>query len=229
MSEKDPAHILLVHKAREWTSFDVVKKIRVAMRIKKVGHAGTLDPLATGLLIVCTGSMTKQIQSIVDAEKEYTGTMVLGQTRPSVDMETEVISEKSISHISEKDVTEAFGRYKGEIMQTPPLYSAIKIAGTRAYKHARAGNDEIQLEARKVQVYESEITGIQWPYVHFRIVCSKGFYIRSWIRDIGENLGVGAYMESLCRTRIGDYRLQDACGVLETIDALKKHKSQIDQ
>jgi tRNA pseudouridine55 synthase len=224
MSEKDPAHILLVNKAREWTSFDVVKKIRAALRIKKVGHAGTLDPLATGLLIVCTGSMTKQIQSIVDAEKEYTGTMVLGQTRPSVDLETEVISQKSISHLSEKDVIQAFEQYKGEIMQMPPLYSAIKIGGTRAYKHARAGNEDIQLEARKVRVYESEITNLQWPRVEFRIVCSKGFYIRSWVRDIGETLGVGAYMESLCRTRIGNFRLSEASGVHEIIESLLNHK-----
>ncbi|MCC5929854.1 MAG: tRNA pseudouridine(55) synthase TruB [Cyclobacteriaceae bacterium] len=227
MSEKDPAHILLVNKAREWTSFDVVKKIRGALRIKKVGHAGTLDPLATGLLIVCTGSTTKQIQSIVDAEKEYTGTMVLGQTRPSVDLETEVESEQPISHLNALDVKQAFESYKGEIMQIPPLYSAIKVGGTRAYKHARAGNEDIQLEARKVQVYESEITNLQWPRVEFRIVCSKGFYIRSWVRDIGETLGVGAYMESLCRTRIGKFRLQDAGDVHEIVESLKKQKSHI--
>lgn len=201
--------VLLVNKPLEWTSFDVVKKLRGKLKIKKIGHAGTLDPLATGLLIICTGKMTKQIDAYQGMEKEYSGTLVLGQIRPSHDMETEVTESRDISHITEEQINVASANLTGDIMQTPPLHSAIKVEGKRAYAFARKGKEK-KLEARPVHVAVFEITKINLPEVDFRIVCSKGTYIRSLVRDLGEALGVGAYMSALCRTRIGAYHLADA-------------------
>ncbi|HMP99627.1 MAG TPA: tRNA pseudouridine(55) synthase TruB [Cyclobacteriaceae bacterium] len=201
--------VLLINKPIGWTSFDAVKKLRGKLKIKKIGHAGTLDPLAKGLLIICTGKMTKQIDNYQGMEKEYTGTLVLGEIRPSHDMETEVIETRDISHITQEQIISAAAKLTGDIMQTPPLHSAIKIEGKRAYAFARKGKEK-KLEPRPVQVSVFEITNVNLPEVDFRIVCSKGTYIRSLVRDMGELLGVGAYMSALCRTRIGDYHLKDA-------------------
>ena len=209
--------IILINKELRWTSFDVVKKIRNLVRIKKVGHAGTLDPLATGLLIVCIGKMTKQINQFMDLEKEYTGTMVLGKTTPSVDLETEIDSDNSIEHISEQQVIDMTGKFVGNLMQTPPIYSALKRNGEPLYKKARKG-EYVKIEPRPVESKEFEITGIQFPEVHFRLVCSKGFYVRSLVKDFGEALGVGAYMSALERTRIGEFKIADAL----SIDEFKK-------
>ena len=209
--------IILINKELRWTSFDVVKKIRNLVRIKKVGHAGTLDPLATGLLIVCIGKMTKQINKFMDLEKEYTGTMVIGKTTPSVDLETEIDSDNSIEHITEQQVIDITGKFVGNLMQTPPIYSALKRDGEPLYKKARKG-EYVKIEPRPVESKEFEITGIQFPEVHFRLVCSKGFYVRSLVKDFGEALGVGAYMSALKRTRIGEYKIADAL----SIDEFKK-------
>jgi tRNA pseudouridine55 synthase len=205
----DEGRVLLINKPLDWTSFDVVNKLRYKMKIKKIGHAGTLDPLATGLLIVCVGKMTKRIEEFMGLEKEYTGTMVIGQTTPSHDLETEVSEQKDISHISPEAILSAVEPLTGKIQQLPPMHSAIKVGGKRAYAFARKGH-EVTLQPREVEVREFEITSITLPEVGFRIVCSKGTYIRSLVRDFGESLGVGAYMSSLCRTRIGQFRLEDA-------------------
>ena len=201
--------IVGIDKPYRWTSFDVIKKIRSALKIKKIGHAGTLDPLATGLLILCTGKMTKQIEYFQAQEKEYEGTLVLGKTTPSVDLETDFDSETSIDHISETVVREKVGQFQGEIQQVPPAHSAVKVRGERVYKKARRG-ENVKLEPRTVVIKVFEITSISLPEVHFRVVCSKGTYIRSLVRDFGNALGVGAHLYALRRTRIGDIHVKDA-------------------
>lgn len=201
--------ILLIDKPLEWTSFDVVKKLRGILKIKKIGHAGTLDPLATGLLILCTGKMTKRIESFQNQEKEYTGKMILGQTTPSYDLETEPTLPQDLSEITAKKIYFAASQLTGLINQVPPLHSAIKVDGKRAYKLARAGQ-EVELKARQVTISAFDITAINLPEIEFRVVCSKGTYIRSLARDLGAALGVGAYLSELCRTRIGEFLLSDA-------------------
>ena len=209
---QDEGRVLLINKPLQWTSFDVVNKLRYKLKIKKIGHAGTLDPLATGLLIICVGKMTKQIESFMGMEKEYTGTFVLGQTTPSYDLETEVSEKKDISGVTPEAIALAVKSLTGKISQLPPAHSAIKIGGKRAYKFARKGK-EVELQPREVEVKEFEITSFRLPELHFRIVCSKGTYIRSLARDIGETLGVGAYLSQLCRTRIGTYKLENALSI----------------
>ena len=201
--------VLLVNKPLEWTSFDVVNKLRYKLKIKKIGHAGTLDPLATGLLIICTGKMTKKIEEFMGQEKEYTGRFIIGQTTPSYDLETEVSEAKDISHITPDMIRAAAAKQQGRIQQLPPAHSAIRIGGKRAYEFARQGKDVV-LTPREVEVSTFDITAVNLPEVSFRIVCSKGTYIRSIARDLGEALGVGAYMAELCRTRIGKYTLENA-------------------
>jgi len=206
--------VILINKPLEWTSFDVVNKLRKKLKIKKIGHAGTLDPLATGLLILCTGKLTKQIDTFQAQEKEYTGNLVVGQTSPSHDLETPVSEARDISLLSEASIFEAAKKFTGILQQIPPVHSAIKIDGKRSYKLARKGKDP-ELKPREVNVSEFEITSIQLPIVSFRIVCSKGTYIRSIVRDMGEELGVGAYLSKLCRTRIGQFHLSDALSIDE--------------
>lgn len=206
--------ILLINKPLRWTSFDVVNKLRYILKMKKIGHAGTLDPLATGLLIICTGKMTKRIEEFMGQEKEYTGTLVLGQTTPSYDLETEVSEAKDISHVTFESISGVAKTLTGKLSQIPPVHSAIRIGGKRAYAFARKGK-ELELKPREVEVTEFEIVRYNQPEVTFRIVCSKGTYIRSLVRDMGEALGVGAYLSQLCRTRIGPYKLSDSIGVEE--------------
>lgn len=201
--------VILIDKPIQWTSFDVVNKLRRKLKIKKIGHAGTLDPLATGLLILCTGKMTKRIDEYQAQEKEYTGNFMIGQTTPSHDLETLVSEAKDISSISEEAILEAIKKFTGTIQQVPPIHSAVKVDGKRAYALAREGK-EPELKSREVTVSAFEITNIQLPTISFRIVCSKGTYIRSLARDFGEELGVGAYLSKLCRTRIGQFHLKDA-------------------
>jgi tRNA pseudouridine55 synthase len=212
MEEPHEGRTLLIDKPYEWTSFDVVNKLRYRLKIRKIGHAGTLDPLATGLLIVCTGKMTKRIAEFMDLEKEYTGTFVLGKTTPSHDLETEVSEGGDTSALTETQIREAARTLTGTLRQLPPAHSAIKVGGKRAYQLARKGK-EVDLKHREVEVKIFEITSVKFPEVGFRIVCSKGTYIRSLARDFGEMLGVGAYVTNLCRTRIGAYRLKDALAV----------------
>ena len=210
--QEDTGRVLLIDKPFQWTSFDVVNKLRYRLKIKKIGHAGTLDPLATGLLIICTGKMTKRIEEFMGLEKEYTGKFVLGKTTPSHDLETTVDEEKDISGLTDQQIREATKTFTGNIQQLPPMHSAIKIGGKRAYQFARKGQ-EVDLKHREVEVKTFEITGIQLPEASFRIVCSKGTYIRSIARDFGNALHVGAYLTELCRTRIGNFRLEDALSI----------------
>lgn len=206
---QDEGRLLLIDKPLEWTSFDVVNKLRRILNTKKIGHAGTLDPLATGLLIICVGKMTKQIEKFMGLEKEYTGTFVIGRTTPSHDLETPVSEEADYSAITNETIATAARSLTGSISQLPPMHSAIRVGGKRAYAFARKGK-EVELQPRNVEVSTFEITGIRLPEVDFRIVCSKGTYIRSIARDFGTTLGVGACLSSLRRTRIGQYRIEDA-------------------
>jgi tRNA pseudouridine55 synthase len=205
----ETGRVLLINKPFQWTSFDVVNKLRYLLKIKKIGHAGTLDPLATGLLIICTGKMTKRIDEFMGLEKEYTGKFILGKTTPSHDLETEVSEGKDISTLTHNQILEATKALTGTIHQLPPMHSAIKIGGKRAYEFARRGQ-QIELKHREVEIKAFEITHVQLPEVSFRIVSSKGTYIRSIARDFGNALGVGAYLSELCRTRIGTFTLENA-------------------
>ena len=184
------------------------------MRIKKVGHAGTLDPLATGLLIVCTGKFTKRINDYMAQEKEYTGTFTLGAITPTYDLESEPMNLKDFSHLTKEEIEHASKQFIGEIQQVPPIHSAIKVGGQPVYKLARKGK-EIQLEPRTVVIKEFEISTINLPIIEFRVVCSTGTYIRSLANDFGAALGVGGYLSQLCRTRIGNFHVKDALTIPE--------------
>ncbi len=217
--------LILVDKPLTWTSFDVVGKIRNATRIKKikVGHAGTLDPLATGLLIVCTGKLTKKVDEFLAEEKEYTGTITLGASTPSYDLETEINHTYPTEHITSEMIFDAAKTFEGEIEQVSPLYSALKIEGERAYHKARRG-EEIKMKARKVTIGAFEITKIEMPFIHFRIVCSKGTYIRSIAHDIGKLLQSGSHLSSLRRTRSGNFKIEDAWNLEELIQKIKTER-----
>lgn len=217
--------VLLIDKPLRWTSFDVVKKIRVQTRISKVGHAGTLDPLATGLLIVCTGKFTKKINEYMAREKEYTGTITLGSTTPTFDLESAPEHFKETSHLTADVIHQATVPFTGEIEQVPPIHSAIKKDGVPAYLMARKGK-EIKMEPRKVTISEFTITAIELPIVHFKVVCSTGTYIRSLANDFGEALGCGGHLSSLCRTRIGEFRLTDAVSVPAFEAGINKLKAE---
>jgi tRNA pseudouridine55 synthase len=201
--------VILIDKPLGWTSFDVIRKIRNLIRIKKVGHAGTLDPLATGLLIVCTGKFTKRINEYMAQEKEYTGTFTLGATTASYDLEQEPENFKPYDHLRDEEIHKAVDAFRGELMQVPPAHSAIQIDGKRVYELARAGK-EVVIEPRKVFIKEFEILRTELPVVHFRVVCSTGTYIRSLAHDYGKALGCGAHLSSLRRTRIGAFSVEDA-------------------
>lgn len=201
--------MLLIDKPLHWTSFDVVKKVRILTGVSKVGHAGTLDPLATGLLIICTGKFTKKINEYMAQEKEYTGTFTLGATTPTYDLESEPENFKSLDTISEEEIYNTIKKFTGEQLQKPPMHSAVKKDGKPLYLSARKGI-EVEVEPRKIFIKEFEITNIELPKVTFRVVCSTGTYIRSLANDFGEALSVGAYLSKLCRTRIGNFSLNDA-------------------
>lgn len=205
----EAGRVILVDKPLKWTSFDVVRKIRNMIKVKKVGHAGTLDPLATGLLIICTGKFTKKINEYMAQEKEYTGTFTVGATTPTYDLESEPGYFKSYEHLEPGFIEAATSSFKGEILQVPPAHSAIKQQGKRVYELARKGM-EVKMEPRKVTIHQFHITHIDLPVIGFRIVCSTGTYIRSIANDFGNALGTGAYLSSLCRTRIGEFKLEDA-------------------
>ena len=217
----DEGIMLLVNKPIKWTSFDVVNKLRYVLQTKKVGHAGTLDPLATGLLIVCAGKMTKRIDEFQGMEKEYTGTLMLGQTTPSYDCETAPTPLVDMAKITEAAVREAATSFVGLIQQVPPVHSSIKVNGRRSYDLARKGKP-VELNPRSVEIKIFEIVQCRLPEVAFRVVCSKGTYIRSLAHDLGQKLGVGAYLSALCRTRIGAYELVNA----ETIEEIRVRFSQ---
>jgi tRNA pseudouridine55 synthase len=215
--------VLLIDKPLTWTSFDAVKKVRILTGVSKVGHAGTLDPLATGLLIICTGKFTKKINEYMAAEKEYTGTFTLGATTPTYDLESVPVPKADYSDVSSEMIMGATQQFTGKIMQTPPAHSAIKKSGTPAYILARKGK-EVKMDPRPITISSFEITAIQLPVVQFKVVCSTGTYIRSLANDFGEALGCGAYLSSLRRTRIGTFNVDDALTIekfTEQIQALK--------
>ena len=210
----------LTDKPITWTSFDVVKKIKFKGPFKKIGHAGTLDPLASGLLILCVGKHTKKIDYFQNLPKEYTGTFVLGKTTPSIDLETDFNGEYATSHIHVELIKEKISsEFLGEIKQLPPIYSAVKLNGKRLYSHARSGvlESELTIKIRDAIIYTFEIDAASFPEISFRISCSKGTYIRSIVRDLGLALGSGAYLKELVRTKIGQYLLEDAQKI-ETFD-----------
>jgi tRNA pseudouridine55 synthase len=220
--------VILIDKPLHWTSFQVVNKLRWAIKKKfnlkkiKVGHAGTLDPLATGLLIICTGRFTKRIDEYQAQEKEYTGTFYLGATTPSFDLETEVNQHFPTSHITEDLIIETTKKFMGEIEQIPPIYSAIKKDGKRLYKLARAGESTI-IQSRKVTISEFEIIEINLPHIEFRVRCSKGTYIRSLANDFGMALKSGAYLFSLRRTKIGDSNVSKANSIDEFLSIINNN------
>jgi len=200
--------VLLVDKPYKWTSFDAVNKLKILLRAK-IGHCGTLDPLATGLLICCTGTFTKEISKYQSLPKEYTGIFHLGAITATYDLESEPHEPKPYDHITDEQIHQATKQFTGDIMQTPPIHSAIKKDGERAYDLARAGK-EVVLDARPVTIGEFEITAIKLPEVHFRVLCSTGTYIRSLANDFGQALGCGAYLQELRRTKIGNFSAEDA-------------------
>ena len=201
--------VLLLDKPIGWTSFNMVQKVRYLTRVTKVGHAGTLDPLATGLLIICTGKYTKQINTYMGMTKEYTGTMVIGSTTPTYDLESEPENFKNIDHISAEQIQLATLQFVGPSLQMPPQHSAIKKDGKRLYESARQGI-EVKVDPRPITIESFEITSIDLPTINFKVVCSTGTYIRSLVKDFGDALGVGAYMSALRRTRIGDFKIEEA-------------------
>ena len=214
MNQFEEGKLLLIDKPLRWTSFDVVRKIRNLIKIKKVGQAGTLHALATGLLMICTGKYTKRINEYMAQEKEYTGSFTLGAVTDSYDLEREPKDFKPTEHLSAEQIKSATIAFTGQIYQVPPSHSAIQINGKRVYELARQGK-EVIIEPRKVTVKEFEITSIEMPLVYFRIVCSTGTYIRSIANDFGKALGCGAYLSSLCRTRIGEFKIDDSISMEE--------------
>ncbi len=216
--------VILIDKPLQWTSFQVVNKLRWLIRknfgIKKikVGHAGTLDPLASGLLVICTGKFTKRIQEFQGQTKEYTGTIILGATTPSYDLETEIDKTYPFEHINEEMIKQATTNFIGEIEQYPPVFSALKKEGKRLYEYAREG-EKVEIAARKIVIDEFEITRVALPEVDFRVVCGKGTYIRSLAHDLGKALNSGGHLSSLRRTKIGSFLVKDAT----TIESFENH------
>jgi tRNA pseudouridine55 synthase len=215
--------VLLIDKPLKWTSFDVIRKVRSLIHIRKVGHAGTLDPLATGLLIVCTGKFTKRINEYMAKEKEYTGTITLGATTPTYDLETEPGNFLHYENIAPETIVQLTNQFTGELMQLPPIHSAIKQDGIRVYEMARKGID-VKMEPRKISISEFEITLVQLPVITFRVVCSTGTYIRSLANDFGAALGCGGYLSSLRRTRIGEHVVSDALSIEQLQERVLQEK-----
>jgi tRNA pseudouridine55 synthase len=223
--------ILLFDKDLHWTSFDLVQRVRnslcreMGIKKMKVGHAGTLDPLATGLMILCTGKATKKTGELQQGQKEYLATLKLGATTPSFDMETEEDKTFDYSHVNKELISEAVKKFEGETEQVPPVFSAVKIKGKRAFEYARNG-EELKLQPKKIVIENIEIESVEMPFVKIRVVCSKGTYIRALARDIGEELNCGAYLTGLRRTKIGDYKIENAIKIdffLENLNSYVTH------
>jgi tRNA pseudouridine55 synthase len=212
---------ILIDKPYGWSSFKVVYEIRNSIGWLKIGHAGTLDPFATGLLILCTGKKTKSISEFQDLEKTYSGTITLGKATPSMDLETEILSEKPFSHITEEQIYLLKEEFTGKIMQVPPMYSAIKQNGKNLYKLARKGKS-VERQPRQINISGFNITKIELPLVHFEIICSKGTYLRVIANDFGEKLGCGGVLSSLRRSKIGDFSVENALSVEEFKEKLNK-------
>ncbi len=214
---------LLIDKDLEWTSFDVVKKIKFLIKCKKVGHAGTLDPLATGLLVLCTGKNTKKINDIQNQNKEYTGEFTLGKTTPSHDLETEFIESNDLDDVTEEKINDLRKNFIGEQFQRPPRFSAVKVKGKRAYQFARK-NENIEIKEKKINIHEFKISEINLPNISFMISCTKGTYIRSIARDFGKALGCGAVLTKLRRTKIGEFDVKDAFKIDDFVNKINKEK-----
>ena len=214
---------LLIDKDLEWTSFDVVKKIKFLIKCKKVGHAGTLDPLATGLLVLCTGKNTKKINDIQNQNKEYTGEFTLGKTTPSHDLETEFIESNDLDGVTEEKINDLRKNFIGEQFQRPPRFSAVKVKGKRAYQFARK-NENIEIKEKKINIHEFKISEINLPNISFMISCTKGTYIRSIARDFGKALGCGAVLTKLRRTKIGKFDVKDAFKIDDFVNKINKEK-----
>jgi tRNA pseudouridine55 synthase len=225
----DPGEVILIDKPLTWTSFDVTKKLKFAGKFKKIGHAGTLDPLATGLLILCTGKMTKQIDNYQAKEKEYSGVLVLGKTTPSIDLETDFDADFPTEHITQTVMGDAVKSLSGKILQIPPIYSAIQVNGKRLYELARKGKTDadVEIKSREVEVSTFEIDTTHFPEISFSIICSKGTYIRSLVRDFGVACGSGAYLKSLRRERIGEFHVNDALTIEQFIESRKEKTTGI--
>ncbi len=216
--KSEAGYTILVDKPKDYSSARVVNIIKKKFNVRKAGHSGTLDPKATGLMIVCTGRMTKELSALLDSEKEYEGIMVLGEVTKSFDSETEVIRRKPVDHLTDKMIKEAAKKFSGDIQQVPPMYSAIKYKGKPLYKYAVRG-EEIKREPRKVTIKEFEINKIALPDISFRVLCSKGTYVRALANDFGLILGTGAYLKELRRIRIGSYNITDAVKLEELLAA----------
>jgi len=218
--------VVLIDKSMQWTSFDAANKIRSLIKIKKVGHAGTLDPLATGLLIICTGKFTKKINEYMGMEKEYVGTITLGATTPTYDLESDPENFISTDHLTDEQIHAATKQFEGDILQMPPQHSAIKKNGERLYVSARKGIT-VEMEARPVTIRSFTIEKIDLPIVHFKVICSTGTYIRSLANDFGAALGVGGYMSSLRRTRIGEFYVENAKTIIEFEEEIKSLRASL--
>ncbi|MBN2306859.1 tRNA pseudouridine(55) synthase TruB [Candidatus Peregrinibacteria bacterium] len=204
--------ILVINKPPNWTSFDVVAKIRNKLGVKKVGHTGTLDPMATGVLILCLGKATKLAQNMTGYDKEYVAEIMLGATTPTDDAEGELTPAKNVKKKSKTEILETLKKFKGEIFQLPPQFSAKKVKGKRAYAMARKG-EEVKLKPVKIKVHELELISYKWPVVKLRIFCGKGFYVRALARDLGQKLGTGGYLSALQRTKVGPYTIKQAVSI----------------
>ncbi len=217
--------IIGIDKPLHWTSFDAVKRLRGVIQRRlgvkkfKIGHAGTLDPLATGVLIVCTGKATRRIEELQSGEKEYVASLMLGATTPSFDLETDVDATFPTEHITPELIEEILPKFRGNISQIPPIYSAVKIDGKRAYKYARKGK-EVELKPKELVISEIEVLKFEMPILELRVVCSKGTYIRALARDIGEALHSGAHLVGLRRTRVGDVKIEDCLNVDDAVEML---------
>lgn len=219
--------ILAIDKPLGWTSFDAVKRVRGAIQRRlglkkfKVGHAGTLDPLATGVLLICTGRATRMIETLQNGHKEYVATLKLGATTPSFDLETEVDNTYPTEHITRELVEKTLPEFQGDILQVPPVFSAVKVDGKRAYSFARKGK-EVELKPKQLQISEIELLSLEGNMLEIRVVCSKGTYIRALARDIGQALGSGAHLVGLRRTRVGDYDISKALSVEEVVKLISE-------
>lgn len=218
-SELQSGKIVLLDKPVDWTSFDVVNKLRGMTKVKKVGHAGTLDPFATGLLLICFASATKQVNQLMELEKEYQGTFELGAETDSHDVTGKIVAQHPVPDLSREQIESAAKKYRGEILQTPPMFSALKRDGKKLYELARQGK-EVELAARPVKVYAFDILAVSLPEIRFRIACSRGTYIRAIARDLGRDLGCGAFLKTLRRTRVGAYTVADALSIQQFAERL---------
>ncbi len=225
MSDYASGKTLNIYKPEDWSSFDVVAKLRNVLRIKKIGHAGTLDPFATGVLVICTGKATKQINTFVDTKKEYIATVEFGRTTDSFDVTGKTTGEFPTEGLTLEKIKNILPRFTGDISQIPPMFSAKKVKGKRLYKLARKGI-EIKREPINVTIFELEILEEALPCVTFRVVCSKGTYIRALANDFGKVLGYGAYLRKLVRTKVGDFSIEDSCTIESLIEQVNNENSE---